>query len=68
MARAINKVLAEYRDRGDVVDVALGEDGLCRTLFAAIREEDRGTPFMEVFLAQAAAVSRDRLDGIVPAA
>jgi len=62
-----NWVIAEHRPRGDIADVALGKGGLWRTLFAAVREEDRHSPYMQAFLTEASSVSRELLTGILSA-
>ncbi|MEQ6916437.1 LysR family transcriptional regulator [Halomonas aquatica] len=62
-----NWALTEYLERDYVKAVALGEKGVWSTLFAAIREETRGAPWMEDFLRTARETSFAVLEGIRPA-
>ncbi|MGM0536270.1 MAG: LysR family transcriptional regulator [Pseudomonadota bacterium] len=62
-----NWALTEYLERDYVKAVALGEQGVWSTLFAAIREETRGAPWMEDFLRTARETSFAVLEGIKPA-
>jgi len=62
-----NWALTEYLERDYVKAVALGEKGVWSTLFAAIREETRGAPWMEDFLRTARETSFAVLEGIKPA-
>jgi LysR family transcriptional regulator for metE and metH len=62
-----NWALTEYLERDYVKAVALGEKGVWSTLFAAIREETRQTPWMEDFLRTARETSFAVLEGIKPA-
>lgn len=56
--------LTEYLERNYVSAVALGEQGVWSTLFAAIREESRDAPWMEDFLRTARETSFAVLEGI----
>ncbi|PAU75145.1 LysR family transcriptional regulator [Halomonas salipaludis] len=62
-----NWALTEYLERDYVRGVALGEQGMWSTLFAAIREETREAPWMEDFLRTARETSFAVLEGIKPA-
>lgn len=62
-----NWALTEYLERDYVRAVGLGEDGMWSTLFAAIREETRDTPWMQDFLRTARETSFAVLEGIKPA-
>ncbi|MDR5905210.1 LysR family transcriptional regulator [Franzmannia qiaohouensis] len=62
-----NWALTEYLERDYVRGVALGEEGMWSTLFAAIREETRDAPWMEDFLRTARETSFAVLEGIKPA-
>ncbi|SDM27703.1 transcriptional regulator, LysR family [Franzmannia pantelleriensis] len=62
-----NWALTEYLERDYVRGVALGEDGMWSTLFAAIREETRDAPWMEDFLRTARETSFAVLEGVKPA-
>ncbi|MCW4152542.1 LysR family transcriptional regulator [Halomonas sp. 18H] len=62
-----NWALTEYLERDYVKAVALGEHGVWSTLFAAIREETRETPWMVDFLRTARETSFAVLEGIKPA-
>lgn len=62
-----NWALTEYLERDYVRAVALGEEGVWSTLFAAIREEQRDLPWMEDFLRTARETSFAVLEGIKPA-
>ncbi|HSP57645.1 MAG TPA: LysR family transcriptional regulator [Halomonas sp.] len=62
-----NWALTEYLERRYVSAVALGEKGVWSTLFAAIRDESRGAPWMEDFLRTARETSFAVLEGIKPA-
>lgn len=57
----------EYVQRGWVKTLTLGEHGIWRTLYAAIREEDAERAFMQDFLLTARTVSESTLIGIRPA-
>ncbi|WP_192036102.1 LysR family transcriptional regulator [Halomonas sp. YLGW01] len=59
--------LTEYLERDYVRGVALGEQGMWSTLFAAIREDSRDAPWMEDFLRTARETSFAVLEGIKPA-
>ena len=48
-----NWALTEYLESETIVATKLGESGLWGTLFAAIREDQRNSPFMEDFLSTA---------------
>ncbi|WP_148252728.1 LysR family transcriptional regulator [Aidingimonas lacisalsi] len=62
-----NWALTEYLERDYVRAVALGEEGMWNTLFAAIREESRDLPWMDDFLRTARETSFAVLEGIKPA-
>ncbi|MCP1313616.1 MULTISPECIES: LysR family transcriptional regulator [unclassified Halomonas] len=62
-----NWALTEYLERAYVSAVKLGESGIWSTLFAAIREETRHTPWMKDFLRTARETSFAVLSGIKPA-
>ncbi|GHC16023.1 LysR family transcriptional regulator [Aidingimonas halophila] len=62
-----NWALTEYLERDYVRAVALGEDGMWSTLFAAVREESRELPWMDDFLRTARETSFAVLEGIKPA-
>ncbi|MDN3524479.1 LysR family transcriptional regulator [Halomonas sabkhae] len=62
-----NWALTEYLERDYVKAVALGENGVWSTLFAAIREDTRAAPWMEDFLRTARETSFAVLEGIKPA-
>ncbi|MDI5892428.1 LysR family transcriptional regulator [Halomonas rhizosphaerae] len=62
-----NWALTEYLERDYVKAVPLGEKGVWSTLFAAIREETRGAPWMDDFLRTARETSFAVLEGIRPA-
>ncbi|QEL10221.1 LysR family transcriptional regulator [Kushneria phosphatilytica] len=62
-----NWALTEYLERGYVRALSLGEHGLWRTLYAAIREEQLSQPWMEDFLRTARETSFSVLSGIRPA-
>lgn len=59
-----NWSLAEYEPMQTVVAKSLGERGLWATLYAAIREDQRDSPFMEDFLRTANETCFDTLQGI----
>jgi LysR family transcriptional regulator for metE and metH len=59
-----NWSLAEYEPMNTVVAKSLGERGLWATLYAAIREDQRDSPFMEDFLRTANGTCFDTLQGI----
>ncbi|WP_458524479.1 LysR family transcriptional regulator [Onishia taeanensis] len=59
--------LTEYLERDYVRGVALGEQGMWSTLFAAIREDSRDAPWMDDFLRTARETSFAVLEGIKPA-
>jgi LysR family transcriptional regulator, regulator for metE and metH len=56
--------LTEYLDADVVTACKLGPEGLWCTLYAAIREDQRDTPFMEDFLTTAVSSSFEYLSGI----
>lgn len=56
--------LAEHLDSGQVTSVALGRRGLWSTLYAALREEDGGLPYLEAFVATARRIGERQLPGI----
>jgi LysR family transcriptional regulator for metE and metH len=60
--------LDEYRDQSQLRTRPLGPKGLWSTLYAAVREEDIDTPYVQAFVDLARAVSAERLTGIQPAA
>ncbi|WNL41739.1 LysR family transcriptional regulator [Halomonas sp. PAMB 3264] len=62
-----NWALTEYLERDYVSAVTLGETGIWSTLFAAIREETRATPWMRDFLRTARETSFAVLSGVKPA-
>lgn len=62
-----NWALAEYADRDDIADRALG-DGLWSTLYAAVRAGEEDAPYLGAFVERARAVSAERLQGIEPLA
>ncbi len=62
-----NWALTEYLERDYVKAVALGEDGVWSTLFAAIREDTREAPWMVDFLRTARETSFAVQEGIKPA-
>ncbi|MDI1302801.1 MAG: LysR family transcriptional regulator [bacterium] len=51
----------EYVNRGWIKTLSLGKQGTWRTLYAAIRREDRDTAFMQDFLETAKSSSHDML-------
>lgn len=57
----------EYVQRGWVKTLALGPQGVWRTLQAAVREEDAGLAFLQDFLLTARTTSESSLAGIRPA-
>ena len=59
-----NWSLTEYEPMQTVVAKSLGERGLWATLYAAIREDQRDSPFMEDFLRTANETCFDTLQGI----
>ncbi|MFT4797046.1 MAG: LysR family transcriptional regulator for metE and metH [Candidatus Azotimanducaceae bacterium] len=59
-----NWSLAEYEPMNTVVAKSLGEHGLWATLYAAIREDQRDSPFMEDFLRTANETCFETLQGI----
>jgi len=59
-----NWSLAEYEPMNTVVAKSLGERGLWATLYAAIREDQRDSPFMEDFLRTANDTCFETLQGI----
>lgn len=65
-----NWALTEYLANETIVAKKLGESGLWATLYAAIREDQKETPFMEDFLATAVDTCFKNLAGIkaVPSA
>lgn len=62
-----NWALTEYLERDYVKAVALGEDGVWSTLFAAIRDDQRDAAWMIDFLRTARETSFAVLEGIKPA-
>lgn len=59
-----NWSLAEYEPLNTVVAKSLGEHGLWATLYAAIREDQLDSPYMEDFLSTASETCFDTLQGI----
>ena len=57
----------EYVQRGWVRTLPLGKNGIWRTLYAAVREEDAELAFVQDFLLTARTVSEATLSGIRPA-
>lgn len=57
----------EYVQRGWVKTLTLGREGIWRTLYAAIREEDAELAFVQDFLLTARTLSESTLSGIRPA-
>ena len=62
-----NWALHEYTERGIVVARSLGEDGIWPNLYAAVRAEQRSTPYVRAFVALAKKTCFKTLVGIVPA-
>ena len=62
-----NWALHEYTARGTVVSCSLGEDGVWPNLYAALRTEQRDTPYLAAFVALAKETCFANLVGIVPA-
>ncbi|WP_447895146.1 LysR family transcriptional regulator [Vreelandella sp. GE22] len=62
-----NWALTEYLERDYVSAVKLGEAGIWGTLYAAIRDETRHTPWMQDFLRTARETSFAVLSGVKPA-
>jgi LysR family transcriptional regulator for metE and metH len=54
----------EYVNRGWIKTLALGDKGIWRTLYAAVREEDAETAYVKDFLATARTTSEATLAGI----
>ena len=59
-----NWALTEYTTNQTILAKKMGETGLWSTLYAAIREDQRDTPFMEDFLATAIDTCFSHLQGI----
>lgn len=59
-----NWALTEYLDQGWLRICHLGEAGVWRTLYAAMRVEDADAPYLRAFLDQARATCFATLDGI----
>lgn len=59
-----NWALAEYVRNGFIEARSLGEGGLWRTLYAAIREEDKELAYISDFINSARRISFDNLKGI----
>jgi LysR family transcriptional regulator for metE and metH len=57
----------EYVQRGWVKTLPLGKKGIWRTLYAAVRDEEADTPFVQDFLLTARRSSEATLAGIRPA-
>jgi LysR family transcriptional regulator for metE and metH len=62
-----NWALSEYLEKDYVVARKLGADGQWATLYAAIREDQVSSPFMEDFISTAIETSFETLTGISPA-
>ena len=58
--------ITKYTDDGTVLSRQLNKDGLWGTLYAAIRREQKDTPYMKAFLDYARTTSADTLDDIKP--
>ncbi|WP_426416495.1 LysR family transcriptional regulator [Aestuariirhabdus sp. LZHN29] len=59
-----NWALDEYLEKGYVSARPLSRDGVTGTLFAAVREDQLDTPFMQDFLLTAKDISAETLSGI----
>ncbi|CUR48246.1 LysR substrate-binding domain-containing protein [Alloalcanivorax xenomutans] len=59
-----NWALTEYLDLGLVKSVRLGEEGVWRTLYAAVRQGDQTVPFIQDFMETAEALCFKNLSGI----
>lgn len=59
-----NWALTEYLDLKLVATVRLGEEGVWRTLYAAVRDGDQQVPFIQEFMATAKALCFRDLSGI----
>lgn len=57
----------EYLQRGWIKTLPLGKNGIWRTLYAAVREEDADIAFVQDFLMTARESSASTLEGIRPA-
>ncbi len=62
-----NWALHDYRERQFIVARSLGQEGIWPTLYAAVRKDQRGSPYMEGFVETARATCFENLVGIVPA-
>ncbi|WP_435103268.1 LysR family transcriptional regulator [Arhodomonas sp. AD133] len=60
--------LDEHLSRGQIRVCRLGADGLWSTLYAAMREEEAGLPYLTAFVAAARQLTGERLRGIRPVA
>ncbi|MCG8536138.1 MAG: LysR family transcriptional regulator [Pseudomonadales bacterium] len=56
--------VTEYLDKGYVAARSLGDSGIWATLYAAVREEQAESPYMEEFIHTARTCSRQTLRGI----
>ncbi|MCC5856681.1 MAG: LysR family transcriptional regulator [Ectothiorhodospiraceae bacterium] len=61
-----NWALTEYLDRDNLAALRLGPTGLWRTLYAAVRREDRDRPYMDAFIRLARVRTSQTLSGIHP--
>ncbi len=59
-----NWALTEYLASRTIVALPLGEDGLWGTLYAAIRQDQRDSPFMDDFLSTSIGTCFDNLEGV----
>ncbi|HWK60116.1 MAG TPA: LysR family transcriptional regulator [Eoetvoesiella sp.] len=59
-----NWALTEYLDQGWLRICHLGEHGVWRTLYAAVRLEDADAPYLQAFMAKAREICFKTLDGI----
>ncbi|MCY3811072.1 MAG: LysR family transcriptional regulator [Gammaproteobacteria bacterium] len=62
-----NWALYEYTTRGAVASCSLGEEGIWPNLYAAVRTEQRDTPYIAAFVTLAKQMCFKTLVGIVPA-
>jgi LysR family transcriptional regulator for metE and metH len=62
-----NWALHEYRERDFVVVKSLGEEGIWPTLYAAVRADQQGAPFIDGFIEVAKSTCFANLIGIVTA-
>ncbi len=62
-----NWALKEQPDPGWLRQCRLGENGVWRTLFAAVRSDDVDKPYMQAFVSQARQTCFASLEGISPA-